>query len=105
MKTPRLRFGLRSLLLLPVLVAAFYGGWIAHDYQLRRIHRQQEAAALRRRTALYDEIRRLHDEMRRERARLLRTIEQVEHQERIDSFRSQLNDPVNSRMLPEGRFR
>lgn len=108
MKTSRFRFGLRFLLLLPVLVAACYGGWTLHDYQLQRQYRRQEADALERRTALVRDLRKWEQELMRERAvsttRLRQVIEQVEHQQRIDAFQSQLNAPINSRMFPEGGF-
>jgi len=111
MKTPRLRFSLRTLLLLPVLVAAFYGGWITHEHQLRRDHRRQEAAALQLRTSVHAEIQPLHDELDRldreraiDAARLLKTMDQLEHQQRIDVFRSRLLTPSDSRMPPEVRF-
>ena len=102
MKTLRLQFGLRSLMLFPVLVAAFFGGWMTHEHAIRQEYRREETAARQ----LYKNLR---DEMDRDRAvegaRLRETIDRLEHRQRMDSLRARLNDPLKTRTFPEGRFK
>jgi hypothetical protein len=92
---------LRFLLLLPVLAAAFYGGWTAHDRHVHRRFEMQDAEALQRRTAL---LREMAYKRQRDAERLRSMIDRVEHRKRMDTFRLHSVGPFKARMSQNGRF-
>ena len=100
----RFRYNLRFVLLLPCLVAAFCGGWTAHDYELRRVHQMQDAVARQRRDAMLNEMAREWDAASARRQEYLdqvqEALDQIEHRNRMERFRSRINAPTNSRMFP-----
>ena len=98
---PKFRFTLRTLLSLPICVAAFYLGWQHHLSSLRTQAENYEAAAkqhsseIRRELILQSEIRdaKIHD-----------SLDRIEHRYRMKAYKSMIDDPIGTRMMPEGRF-
>ena len=105
---PRVRFGLRLLLALPVCIAAFYGGWNAHRMHLSALHNRDASASLRRQAALWSEIeeirskQQLHADNMRDDMR--DSVDRIEHGERMKAFERMLQDPIKARMFPSGEF-
>lgn len=96
---PKLRFGLRTLLFLPICVAAFYLGWNAHESYRRVLQSRDDVLARQRRTDLLRELV-LHREIK---ADMLRSsVNRIEHLERMKSYDRFLNDPIGAKMHPEG---
>lgn len=98
---PKLRFGLRVLLTLPVCVGAFYVGWFSHADQIRvRAERHSTVAKQR-----GDEIHREISLQRDIRAMKINdSIDLIEHRTRMNAYEHSLQDPIGSRMMPSGAF-
>jgi hypothetical protein len=100
-RMPRLRFGLRVLLALPVCVAAFYLGWTSHASHLQSQHDRDATIAQQRSVEVQQELTLQHAA----RAAALRdAVDGMEHRNRMQSFERMLHDPVGARMSPAGSF-
>ena len=100
-RMPKLRFGLRVLLALPVCVAAFYLGWTFHASHLQSQHDRASTIAQQR----SDEIQRELSLQHAARAAALRdAVDGMEHRDRMQSYERMLRDPAGARMFPAGSF-
>ncbi len=98
---PKLQFGLRVLLALPVCVVAFYLGWTSHASHVQSQHDQDTTIAQQRSV----EVQRELSLQRAVRANALRdSVERMEHRNRIQSYERLLHDPVGAKMFPSGSF-
>lgn len=98
---PRIRFGLRLLLAVPACIAAFYGGWNAHDSRVRALHERAAADSEERRAAMWETIR---IERQTHAAALRDSVDRIEHDQRVKAFERMLRDPVEAKMFPSGEF-
>jgi hypothetical protein len=98
---PKLRFGLRFLLVLPVCVAAFYLGWARHAAQVRTEYERTAAAAEQRLSELQRELLQRHAA----RATTLKnSIDALEHSERMQRYQRLLSEPTGATAFPPGAF-
>jgi hypothetical protein len=91
-RQPRFRFSLKVVLFLPVLVAAFFGGWISH-------RRMQQEAYLRDRAAsieFYEQFMRTIAAQRprpRSIDESMMIIDGMEHRRRVERLQQQRHEP------------
>ena len=100
----RPRFGLRTLLLLPVLVAAFHGGWASRRDEVEGEYQRQQATARERIAMMQAFVRKQYRSQLYEREAILQTIEKAEHNRRIESYRMRLRDPLNPAIFHRGKL-
>ena len=98
---PKLQFRLRLLLLFPVCIAAFFGGWGAHESRTRVLQERNASASLARRTVMEREIL-LQRQIRA--ANLPGFIDRIEYQQRMKAFERLMQAPNNFRKFPNGEF-
>ncbi len=90
-----LRFRMRTLLLLPVILAAFFAGWSANQRDLQRLAEEAKADAKRYTDALVEARRVRHGRAQRNGTVLEgMMIDALEHQQRIEQrLRQSLRAP------------
>ncbi|WP_182868402.1 hypothetical protein [Stieleria mannarensis] len=100
-RVPKLRFGLRTLLALPVCVAAFYLGWTSHASHVQSQYARDATLAQQR----SDEIQHQLTRQRAARAAAQQdAFEGIEHRKRMQSFERMLRDPAGAKMFPAGTY-
>ena len=98
---PKFKFGLRTLLSLPICVGAFYLGWQAHLNSLRTQAEQHDDAAKQHISEIHRNIA-AQDAFRK--AEIQDSLDRIEHRHRMKAYESMISDPIGTRMMQEGRF-